>query len=172
MRAAVITSGVVSNIIEVETLATFAGLVDARSASIGDTYSNGVFARPLPVRADVLAEKWTAIKSQRDHRQKVGVKVGADWFHSDADSRTQQLGMVVAGANLPAGMQWKTLTRTGSVFVTMTPSLAGSIFQAVMASDSAIFGAAEKHRKALEASATPETYNVLIGWPVSFEDAT
>ena len=122
-------------------------------------------------KAAVLADKWTAIKIERDRRQKIGVKVGADWFHSDADSRTQQLGMVVAGANLPVGMQWKTLTRTGSVFVTMTPSLAGSIFQAVMASDSAIFSAAEKHRKALEASTTPETYNVLTGWPVSFEDA-
>ena len=123
-------------------------------------------------KAAVLTVKWTAIKTERDRRQKIGVKVGADWFHSDADSRTQQLGMVVAGANLPAGMQWKTLTRTGSVFVTMTPSLAGSIFQAVMVSDSAIFNAAEQHRKALEASTTPETYNVLTGWPVSFEDAT
>ena len=129
-------------------------------------------ATATAAKALIVAVKWAAIKAERDRRQTLGVKVGANWFHGDAGSRFQQLGLVVAGANIPPGLQWKTLTRTGSVFIAMTPSLATSIFQSAMQSDSAVFSAAESHRIALEASATPEGYNLATGWPASFEDAT
>lgn len=110
-----------------------------------------------------LAAMWEAIKSERDRRtQKGGYKVGTAWFHSDVFSRSQQIGLVMLGANIPASLQWKTMDGT---FVTMTQTLAGQVFAAAAASDQAIFSAAEAHRAEMEASATPETYDFSTGWP-------
>lgn len=114
---------------------------------------------------------WEQIKTERDRRASLGVKVGSHWFHSDQKSRTQQLGLVLLGANIPAGLQWKTLTTTPPpVFVTMTPALAQGIVAATAASDTAIFTAAEQHRIALESSSDPENYDFSVGWPTSIED--
>lgn len=117
------------------------------------------------------AQVWEAIKRERDRRKSLGVKVGEHWFHSDTDSRIQQLGLVLLGASIPAGLQWKTLTFTPPpVFVTMTPALAQGIVMATAASDTAIFAAAEAHREAMEASADPGSYDYTAGWPASIED--
>lgn len=119
-----------------------------------------------------LAAAWERIKNERDRRKYLGVKVGAHWFHSDDSSRIQQIALAMMGASIPAGLQWKTLTTTPPpVFVEMTPALAQGIFTATAASDTAIFGAAEAHRMAMEASATPESYDCSGGWPASIEDA-
>lgn len=121
-------------------------------------------------RAAARAAKWEAIKAERDRRKALGVKVDGHWFHSDADSRIQQISLFVMGAAVPP-IQWKTLTTTPPpVFVTMTQSIAAGIFQATAASDAAIFTAAETHRIAMEASPTPETYDFTGGWPASIED--
>ena len=132
---------------------------------------------PLPAeevaanQAAARAAKWEAIKVERDRRKYLGVKVGQHWFHSDDPSRIQQLALAMMGANIPAGLQWKTLTLSPPpVFVEMTPQLAGGIFQATAASDAAIFAAAEAHRMAMEASDTPEGYDFSGGWPVSVEE--
>jgi hypothetical protein len=134
---------------------------------------------PLPaeeVQANAeaaLAHAWNRIKAERDRRKYLGVKVGAHWFHSDDTSRIQQLALAMMGTAIPAGLQWKTLIKTDQpVFVDMTSALAQEIFQATVASDQAIFAAAEAHRLAMEASDTPESYDISAGWPVSFEDAT
>ncbi len=116
------------------------------------------------------AAKWEAIKVERDRRKVLGVKVGEHWFHSDADSRIQQISLFVMGASVPP-VQWKTLTITPPpVFVTMTQSIAAGIFQATAASDAAIFGAAETRRLAMEASDRPDLYDFSGGWPASIED--
>ena len=121
-------------------------------------------------RAAARAAKWEAIKAERDRRKALGVKVDGRWFHSDADSRVQQISLFVMGAAVPS-IQWKTLTTTPSpVFVTMTQTIAAGIFQNTAASDAAIFAAAETHRIAMEASPTPETYDFTGGWPASIED--
>lgn len=121
-------------------------------------------------RAAKQAAAWEHIKVERDRRKSLGVKVGQHWYHSDADSRIQQLSLFVMGASVPP-VQWKTLTTSPPpVFVTMTPAIAGGIFQNTAASDAAIFAAAEAHRVAMEASATPETYDFSGGWPASIED--
>ncbi len=126
-------------------------------------------AVPLEVRQNAA---WERIKTERDRRKYLGVKVGDHWFHSDDPSRIQQLALAMMGAAIPAGLQWKTLTTTPPpVFVAMTPALASGIFQATAASDAAIFGAAEIHRVAMEASETPEAYDCTAGWPDSIEDA-
>ena len=118
------------------------------------------------------AVAWEHIKNERDRRKYLGVKVGAHWFHSDDPSRIQQLALAMMGAAIPSGMMWKTLTTTPPpVFVEMTPALAQGIFTATAASDAAIFAAAETHRVVMEASDTPESYDITGGWPVSIEGA-
>lgn len=114
---------------------------------------------------------WEAIEAERDRRAGLGVKVGQHWFHSDQKSRTQQLGLVLLGANISAGLQWKTLTLTPStVFVVMTQQLAQAIVSATAASDTAIFTAAEVHRIAVESSTAPQNYDFSTGWPTSIEE--
>lgn len=136
-------------------------------AEVGATY---VPPEPTPL-ADRQAAAWERIKTERDRRAGLGVKVGQHWFHSDQKSRTQQLGLVLLGANIPADLQWKTLTLTPPpVFVPMTQQLAQAIVSATAASDTAIFTAAEAHRAAMEASAAPQDYDFSVGWPTSIED--
>ena len=116
------------------------------------------------------ATVWERIKHERDRRKSLGVKVGEHWYHSDADSRIQQLSLFVMGAAVPP-VQWKTLTTSPPpVFVTMTPAIAAGIFQGTAASDAAIFAAAEAHRVAMQASSAPEQYDASTGWPASIED--
>lgn len=118
---------------------------------------------PPPVDLSVVRNiKWDAIKAERDRRKAGGVKVGAKWFHSDDGSRIQQMGLVIMGASIPANLQWKTMDGT---FITMTQTLASQVFQAVAASDQAIFTAAETHKAAMEASADPASYDYSGGWP-------
>ncbi len=54
MRAAIIESGVVANIIEVDHLGIFPNLVDATGADIGDLWDGSTFSKPIP---DLVAEK-------------------------------------------------------------------------------------------------------------------
>lgn len=132
------------------------------------SYLDWVDGGNTPQAADVMStvEIWQRIKTERDRRiQNGGYKVGTKWYHSDTFSRTQQMGLVMMGTSLPAGIQWKTMD--GS-FVTMTPTLAGQIFGVAASSDIAIFGAAEAHRAAMDASADPSTYDFTGGWPPVF----
>ena len=116
-------------------------------------------------------QAWERIMQERDRRKYLGVKVGEHWFHSDDPSRIQQIALAMMGNAIPPGLQWKTLTLSPPpVFVEMTPALAQGIFTATAASDAAIFAAAETHRIAIEASASPESYDFSVGWPASIED--
>ena len=145
------------------------------TAPVGGVQQWEVYALPAEEatanRAAARVAKWEAIMAERDRRKALGVKVGDHWYHSDADSRIQQISLFVMGASVPP-IQWKTLTTTPSpVFVTMTQTIAAGIFQNTAASDAAIFAAAETHRIAMEARPTPETYDFTGGWPASIEDA-
>ena len=118
---------------------------------------------PLPLARE---KKWREIQARRDALAAGGVTVGAHKFHSDTPSRIQQLGLVMMGEGMPAGLNWKTV---GGAFVTMTPTLAVQIFQATAASDAAIFGAAEAHKAAayaLPTAAQIDAYEFSAGWPV------
>lgn len=116
-----------------------------------------------------VAQIWEAIKAERDRRADTGgYLAGGKWFHSDQKSRSQQLGLVLLGASIPAGLQWKTMD--GS-FIEMTPALAQQILGAAAASDIAIFTAAEMHKAAMEASAEPAAYDFSGGWPAGFGEA-
>lgn len=124
-----------------------------------------VVPKAAPTHTELVAEAWARIKAERDRRKAGGVKVGAKWFHSDDGSRIQQMGLVMMGANLPAGLQWKTMD--GS-FIVMTPALAQQIFTGQAASDQAIFAVAEQHRVAMEASPDPAAYDFSTNWPKIF----
>lgn len=109
--------------------------------------------------------KVSQIKVERDRRKVNGVLVDTKWFHSDDASRIQQLGLVMAGANIPTGLQWKTLDGT---FVTMTQALALSVYSASIANDIALFAKCEEHIALMEAAAIPANYALSTGWPVTF----
>lgn len=102
--------------------------------------------------------RWNKLKAIRDNlTMNGGAKVGTNWFHSDTHSKVQQLALMMAGANLPAGIQWKTMD--GS-FVEMTPTLAQQIYAAQMAQEQAIFQVAETKRL--------DTSDVNAGWPETY----
>jgi hypothetical protein len=139
-------------------------------AEVGGVWTQQWDIQPLSAeqiaanKAAIQLAKTEAIKAHRDRLTQGGVKVGSNWFHSDTFSRTQQLGLVMMGANMPAGIQWKTMDAT---FVEMTPALAGQIFQATATSDSTLFAIAEAKRVAMLALDDPSTYDVSAGWPES-----
>lgn len=123
---------------------------------------------PAPVRplSDIIADKWEEIKVYRDMLSDTGgYQVETKWFHSDQFSRSQQIGLILLGANIPANTQWKTMD--GS-FITMTQTLAGQILAAAATFDIAVFTAAEMHKAAMIASADPSTYDYSTGWPAVF----
>ena len=173
-------NGVYTHAVEVDPMGEVpVGLMTAPPALTGTQVAQAVgwawVVLPEYPNAPLLqrqAAAWERIKQERDRRKYLGVKVGGHWFHSDDPSRIQQLALAMMGNAIPAGLQWKTLTLTPPpVFVDMTPALAQGIFMATAASDAAIFSAAEAHRMAMEASATPESYDCSAGWPASIEDA-
>lgn len=121
--------------------------------------------KPTADQAKVV--KWIAIKAERDRRtESGGYQVDGKWFHSDAKSRSQQQDNEAAGADL-VPVPWKTMD--GS-FVEMTAELAIRIRAARMASDRAIFDAAEAHRVAMEASEDPAGYDFSGCWPPCYAE--
>lgn len=141
---------------------------DAYEVSDDERAALLVASEPQIPRADLESAAWERIQAERDRRtQTAGFHVGAYWFHSDTFSRSQQLGLVLNGAALPAGIQWKTMS--GEV-VLMTPALAQQILAAGTLSDVAVFTAAETHHAAMQASADPAAYDFIGGWPPAFGD--
>lgn len=115
------------------------------------------------VLSSVRSELWEQIKIERDRRiQEQGYVAGGKRFHGDTFSRTQQMGLVMLGAGIPPGLQWKTMD--GS-FITMTPTLAQQIFAAAAASDIALFGHAEALRAQVNAAEDPSSVDITAGWP-------
>lgn len=121
---------------------------------------------PLPVDQSTTAEIWERIKAERDRRTTAsGYPAAGKWFHSDTFSRTQILALVMLGANIPVGLQWKTMDGT---FVTMDATVANQVFAAAAMQDTATFQAAEIHKAAMEASEDPASYDFSTGWPAVF----
>lgn len=123
---------------------------------------------PAVTQQQIRSRIWAQIKAERDRRTEEGGFLAAGkWFHSDQKSRSQQLGLVIMGASIPANLQWKTMDGT---FVTMTAQLAGQILAAAAAADMALFATAESHKAALQAVADPAAYDYSTGWPPAFGD--
>ncbi len=137
---------------------------------------------PIPFIDNDLIKKlnqqntWELIKSERDRLKFSGVKVGENWFHSDPDSRNQQLGLFTAAiaGKLPQNViMWKTLTVGGGLYdnveVPMNTELAIDIFVTTMMHDATFHGASGYHREQLLLTEDPLTYNYKVNWPESFE---
>lgn len=110
---------------------------------------------------------WGRIKTERERRTLGGFyePVSLKWFHSDSISSKQQLALVIMGAGVPVGLQWKTMD--GS-FVEMTQALAGQVFAAAAVNDQAVFAAAEVHKAAMLLEADPLAYDFSTGWPLAY----
>jgi hypothetical protein len=72
---------------------------------------------------------------------------------------------MIMGKNIPPGFQMKTMDNS---FITMTPSLAVRVFQAMVIREQTVFAAAEKHKEELMKSVSPSTYNFMGGWPLGY----
>lgn len=190
MRLALILSGSVANVVDAEDgwhpPAPYIGVQvpDGLPVGIGWGYNakTAQFLEPGPaldsqqqqtvsgvesVRLTLLrAHLWDRIKAERDRRSQLGgFPAGGHWFHSDTFSRTQQLGLLMAGENIPPGLMWKTMS---GAFVLMTPSLALQIFAAATAQDSATFAHAEALRVEVNSAADPNSVDITAGWPLIF----
>ena len=166
MRYAIIQGGIVVNVVlaEPEFAAEQGWIAAPDEVSTGWLYDGSTFSPPPPVVKP--PEEWhKEIKAERDRRTlEGGYPVAGKWFHSDTVSRTQQLGLVMMGANLPAGIQWKTMDGT---FVTMTPALAQLLFQAATVQDTTTFAAAQQ--AIAQATADPVGFNpATIAWPAIY----
>lgn len=117
------------------------------------------------VNANLLRKWVVSYQLASDATENGGYRIGSQWFHSDQKSRSQQLGLVLLGKNVPSNLQWKTMD--GS-FAVMTLDLAQQVITASRVSDQAIFDAAEEHRAAMEACTGPVDYDFSVGWPKMF----
>lgn len=122
--------------------------------------------------ADDLTQKqsdiWSRIKQIRDiNTQQGGYKAQGKWFHSDTFSRSQQIGLVIMGSSIPAGLQWKTMD--GS-FVEMTPTLAQAVFQAAALQDNLLFSYAEQLNQQVKLSTNPTSIDIEQGWPETYKE--
>lgn len=125
---------------------------------------------PKPL-IDRQAERWEKIKEKRSEVKHGGIFVSGKWFHTDEESRSQYATMYAAISvnTLPDiysfDTNWKTMDRS---IVSMTVALLKAIITAGMESESANYANAEAHHIAMEASATPETYDFSTGWTANY----
>ncbi len=119
--------------------------------------------------AELKVQKWDEIKEYRSALTiNGGYKASGKWFHSDPFSRSQQLGLVILGDNIPAGLPWKTMD--GS-FIEMTPALAQEVFQAATTQDTLLFAHAEGLNNSLQALTSLNEialFAIKEGWPESY----
>ncbi|SCU94332.1 hypothetical protein CNECB9_5260030 [Cupriavidus necator] len=159
------------------------GATETPRPSASHVWNDGAWIDDPAKRAEIVGQvkagRWAAIKAERDRRKAGGVLVGAHWFHSDADSRIQWLGikdtardMLADGQNSAAAifmlgqpLQWKTLAGD---FVAVTVQMAVDVVAATKELDARLFTIAERKRLEVETSADPAAYDVLAGWPETY----
>lgn len=142
---------------------------------------------PDETRETVIARQWERIKAERDRRAHAsGYPVTIDgavrWFHSDAPSRVQHLGLkdkardlLAAGGTMADPIRvlgqpvaWKTMS---GEFVALTAQVAFDLIDAAGVLDAQLFVAAETHRARMAASADPGAYDFAGGWAPAFTPA-
>lgn len=137
------------------------------SGSTIDTLTDAQIA-PLIV-ADKQASVWAQIQAIRDYKTGGGIHLAGSgyWFNTDPASRIQYLALMMLGANMPAGIMWKTMT---GAFVQMTPSLVTQVFGTLVQSDQTIFAHAETLKAQMMASADPSLFDFTAGWQTVYAD--
>jgi len=147
-----------------DSIATCSGVADNGNGTYRVDFADADsrLATDDEIRAAKAAAVIEQIKVERDRRKGLGCTVGPHRFHSDDPSRIQQLGLVMMGASMPAGIKWKTMDGT---FADMTPTLAQQIFGAQAQRDMTLFAVCEQHVAEAALAADPLTYDYSAGWP-------
>lgn len=114
---------------------------------------------PVP---DSPTVRWEKIKAKRDDiTRNGGCLVDGKLFHTDTDSKQQQMALTMLGASIPANLMWKTMD--GS-FIAMTQTLAMQLFAAQVQREQIIFA----HAEAINADPLAD---IDAGWPDRYEVA-
>jgi len=104
---------------------------------------------------------WEQVKEWRTRITAGGVYCAGKWWHSDQSSRTQWLGLLILGANVPA-IEWKTMDNTKQV---LSPVLVQQVFSAMLVHEQTAFNVAEAHRTSILNHNRPLEYDISAGWP-------
>lgn len=150
--------------------------VQAAGHALVETSGQWLADDPAAVQAiidsyDVLAvaraQKWDEVKAKRDAVKYSGVPIASvgKVIDTDEGARTQQLGLVLMGAALPAGLLWKFWDNT---FSPMTPALAQEILATTAARDMAVFSVGEAYRAQINAMTDWQavlSLDISAGWP-------
>lgn len=118
--------------------------------------------------AAAIAQKWEEIKAKREAVKYAGVPIASvgKTIDTDEGARTQQLGLVLMGAAMPAALRWKFADNT---MVPMTPALAQEVLATTAARDTAVFSVAEGYRATINAMTDWQAVlnlDISAGWPV------
>ena len=125
-------------------------------------------ARAARLKAEQQAAVWERIKAKRadNLRHGVYVKSAGKWFHTDDNSRTQYIALVVM-PRLPEKLPWKTMDNS---FVNMTKALLGELMEQMLVDEQADFANAERHKAAMEKAENPLEYDYSDGWTANFDE--
>lgn len=110
-------------------------------------------------------EVWKRIQAKRDETSKGGVLVKDHWYHTDSESYTKYLSLLMAGLDIPPNIMWKTMDGTK---VLMTAELVKEIYKTAMAFDGLVFSVAETLKDQMLLSDDPETFDITVGWPTIY----
>lgn len=133
----------------------------------------------LPTIQNRRLAVWEKIKAHRTFVEGDGVYVQGHWYHTDADSRIKFMRLdrkadiaLAAGGQASTLLQvvgnniyWKTLP---NVMVGVTCSIAQGVVQATEILDATGYARAEVLRNQVMASNSPESINIMSGWPVTY----
>lgn len=111
--------------------------------------------------------KWNEIKAKREAVKYFGVFISsvARVIDTDEGARTQQLGLVMMGSAIPAGLEWKFADNS---FVAMTPALAQEIMVTTATRDMAVFAVGESYRQQIGGMSDWQAVlalDITAGWP-------
>ena len=129
-------------------------------------------------RVQTLVRITEAIKMLRDERKDGGVSVGGYWFHSDAASRIQYLGLLERIKDLAPDepirfdgtpLHWKTMDGR---FVVLTRGQVSAITAAIAELDVRLFAHAESLIARAQATEDLASFRFTDGWPQTFSDLT
>jgi hypothetical protein len=128
------------------------------------------FSKLMPGKSinSIIDEKCKDIKSKREKVKYGGVNISGNWFHSDIESRIQFVSLKLMGTNIPADLQWKTMSGD---FVLMNKLLANSIFEALINLDINTFANSKEHESLCKLSDDPESYDFSSGWSQTYQES-
>jgi hypothetical protein len=112
------------------------------------------------------AELIKRIKEIRDRKTTLGgYKAAGKWFHSDPFSRSQHLGLVILGTNLPE-IDWKTMDGT---MLRLTQPIVQQVFISAVTQDSALFAYAESLINQVNTTENIDSIDINAGWPETYD---